>query len=156
MKKILSLLATAVLALTFVSCSSDDDEVAPKQAAFIGNWKAYSSHSTLLKNGEIIEEDTYYYNNDEYYWVWDFRSDNTFIDMTSEDGDFYTLRGNWMTSGGFLYMEYRDLEMGYVETVPYKISHCTSTTFIVQETDTWTEGNVTYEEISEITLKKQN
>lgn len=154
MKKILSLLATAVLALTFVSCSSDDNET-PTKASFIGNWKTYSVEYTLLKNGQVITEETSYVTDDDDYMIWSFRTDYTFVDVTSEDGDVETYQGTWFTSGDILYMNYKDVEMGYEWTDDYKISSCNSAVFVVQEKDTWTDGNVTYEEIEEITFKKQ-
>ncbi len=154
MKKILSLLAIAVLALTFVSCSSDDEEEAPKQAAFIGNWKTYSEHSLELKNGVITEEETEYYD-DEYYMLWSFRNDYTFVDVTVDEGDSETYQGTWFSSGDKLFMNYKDVDMGYEWTDNYTISSCTSSTFVIQFTETETVGNITYEYINEITFKKQ-
>ena len=155
MKKILQLLATAVLALTFVSCSSDDDEVAPKQAAFIGNWKTYSQHFTMLKNGNIVEEETSYYTEED-YMLWSFRNDYTFTDVTVEEAEANTYIGTWFSSGNKLYMNYKDVDMGYEWTDDYTISSCNSSTFIIQFTETETVGNITYDYITEYTFKKQN
>lgn len=155
MKKNLSLLATAVLALTFVSCSSDDDDVAPKQAAFIGNWKSYSERMVVIENGNPISEVTVYYD-EKNYSVLSFSNDKSFNHVEVEDGDAETWIGNWFMSGEVLYMNYKDAAYGYDWTDDYAISTCTSSMFVIVEKEIETVGSITRETIIETTLKKQN
>ena len=94
MKKYLSFIAFAMLAvfsLSFVSCSSDDDESEPTENSsdIIGTW--YDD-----------------YDNDDDFSYIQFKSDGTFIDVeSSEDAEkgYWVQRGKWSISGDKLMMK---------------------------------------------------
>lgn len=88
----------------FVSCNKDDDDdvvvsTADLKTAIIGTWKELSDE--LYMDNKVVKEESIYHDDNNYY-VFEFKSDGTYLDRKFKDGkevENYDYSGTWTLDG---------------------------------------------------------
>lgn len=138
------------LALAFVSCSSDDDEVGSSDS-LVGSWKPVDQQGWEKENGEIVDEWSGTDSVDENSIFTFYENGTGVLSITYEDFDYtYNVNFTWKKSSNKLTCTVNG------ESTTSTIKTLNSTTLIIEVNDKYTEDGVTYEEYSISTYRRLN
>ena len=156
MKKLFYAFACVLMSFAMASCTPNEE--ASAEQTLVGSWITTKYDWTEMKNGKVVSSGTEYYD-ENYYMLWTYRADGTFVDMTVEDeDDAYQYVGTWVATSDKLYMNYKGeaYNQKYEWSNVYNISRLSSTTLVLKFTEVEIESDGTKkEEVIEYTFTKK-
>lgn len=144
-------LLTVFSAVTFTSCSDDDDNGPGCKADLVGRWESIYEKGWEKEDGEIIYE----WDQPDNSLRWDFYPDGTCVTWEKSSGSssfMYPEYGTYTYKGGNLVIKYDDDE--YQENDGGKVLRLTDSELVVESSYSEREEGVKYEGYLCVTFQK--
>lgn len=140
-------LLMVLCAVSFTTCSDDEDETVIEQANLIGKWQSTWEKIHKVENGkEVVTSDEAYTNG-----LWEFKTDGTCIESRVEGG--YTETSRWSLKDNKLTISYND---GYSDVLTVNELTATKLVLAFEDWDNTDDGGLELDDITTTTYKKIN